>query len=185
MLDQGIVLALLQASVTGAGLVLTVYTLLLPIIGEVLETRARTLYDKLVEFKEESKEINAKVSYEKMENIKGIIDEIQAKKDIPGYLSLFVLVAFLGYTVSVIISLWWLLDFYKSIMNSWLPLVFGGATVIFIFSGYLTIRDVSAVIKEKFEEIKSVKDKSKYRLSKTEFNAMLAIINEFKKLNSK
>ncbi len=100
-----------------------------------------------------------------MEHIKEIIDEILEKKYIPEHLSLFVLLAFLGYTSSVIISLWWVLDFYKSTMDSLLPYVFGGATLIFIYSGYLTIRDVSSVIKAKFEEIKSVKDKSKDRLS--------------------
>ena len=56
MLSQELVLALLQASVTGAGLVLAVYALIIPLSRRFFSFRAEEIHEEVEELKEKVEE---------------------------------------------------------------------------------------------------------------------------------
>ena len=165
MLSQEIVLALLQASITGAGLVLAVYALIIPISTKILESRAKTLFESLEEFKEESKKIGTKISDDELEYLKELADKIMERRSFPTYLSSGILLSFLGYTVSTLFSMWWLLEWNKPTMDEWLPIIFGGSTLLFLAVGSLSIKDIYYVMKKEFDEIKTIIDSSRREIS--------------------
>jgi len=155
MLSQDFVLALLQASITGAGLVLAIYTLILPLSRRFLEERARRTIESLERLKQKVAEtkIESKIDAEKIE---GLVKEVQTWQTYPVYLSLGIAVTFFGYIASALMSVGWILseDRASTFYDQWLSLVFVGSTFLFLIIGILSINDISQTMKREFEKFK-------------------------------
>ena len=130
MLSQDFVLTLLQASITCAGLVLAVYALIIPLSRRIFGYRAEALYEELQELKERVRETNIHVSTDELSELKTLLESIEERQAFPTYLSWGAGTTFFFYVVSTFMGVWWVLEWQKPIMDSWLPVVFGFSTFL-------------------------------------------------------
>ena len=167
MLNENIVLGLLQASITGAGLVLTVYALLIPVARQIFQNRTSELKQFLEHYKKESKKLEEKISKGKIpsqttQEIKVYLYLIERKMGLPDYMRKGMLSCFIGYISSVLMSLLWLLDWYKPMMDAFLPWFFMMATFAFLLVGINAIIDIYLVFKKEYDDsLKSEINKEK------------------------
>jgi len=166
MLEENFVLALLQASVTGAGLILAIYALIVPVYRRIFSNRAEGLYEDLHELKESVLDTDTNISQEKIDEMKEILNKIEGQRDIPEYLRWIAGATFLLYSASTLISVWWVLDWNKSYMDSWLPISFGLSTILFIIVGILAIKDISQTMKKEFEDLKKEVEEAKSQVKR-------------------
>lgn len=155
MLTESTVTALLQSSITGAGLVLAVYALVLPYASKILRARSSILGRNILAFKEAATSTGTKVSDNELARIKKFIAEIEAKKNYPTHLSAGGIgLAFFLFSLSSLMALWWLMDWNRLFVDYWLPISFGIATVVFLFVGLYSVYDIHSVLKQEFESLK-------------------------------
>ena len=166
MLSQDFVLALLQASITGAGLVLAIYTLILPLSRRFLEERARMTLESLEKLKQKVGEIEIETPID-TKKLEALVNEFQTRQTYPSYLSLGIAVTFFGYIASALMSVGWILseDRASTFYDQWLSFVFVGSTFLFLIIGLLSINDISQTMKKEFEKSKKeiAKPKAQFR----------------------
>lgn len=152
MLEINIVIALLQASITGAGLILAVYGIIIPIFSKIVRYRITSLTNliKQIRDKPASEFLFKEESIEKAKESLDYIDEI---RKLPTYFNKAVIFSFLGYIVTTLVCLFWLLNIYKTNIDSWIPWVFGISTVLFGYVGYKTIKDLIGLVKIKHDNL--------------------------------
>ena len=156
MLSEGSVLAFLGASITGAGLVLAVYTLFVPIAGRFFELRAKFMYESLSELKEKTSEKGVGISEKEIEELEELLQDIRTLQSIPSYLTLGMYLSFFGYIASTLLAVCWILDFenYQASYDQFLPLAFVCSTIVFFITGLWIIKEMNDTLKEEFEELK-------------------------------
>ena len=165
MIDENIALALLQSSVTGAGLILAVYALLIPIAGQIFERRAKELKENIELYKKESGNIDGKITDKKIQKIRDSLDNIGSKTTPPEYMRIGIMISFIGYIISIFMSLWWLLDWNKPIMDGGLPSIFGVTTFVFLIVGVISIKDIYSVFTKEYEKLKSDIEEEKVKIN--------------------
>jgi len=152
MLNQEIAIALMQASITGAGLVLAVYALIVSLSRRIFEQKVHTLVDLTQRFKETAKEIEP--NYKDFQKLKGIFDQITWVQEIPDYLRYGFGLTFFGYVACVLMSYAWLVNWEQPTIDPWLSLVFVITTIAFLIVGLISIKDIHRIMKGEFEDIK-------------------------------
>jgi len=162
LLSQDFVLSLMQASITGASLVLAIYALILPLTRRLFEQRVLTLRRLVEEFKKWAMEM--KTDVKDAEELKNLIDKIEAQQSLPTYLGLGIGVTFLGYIASTLMSVGWIIEWNKPIMDEWLAPVFVLTTLVFLAVGLTSIKDIRGVMKKEFEELKKTVEEAKSRV---------------------
>ena len=136
MLSQEFVLVLLQASITGAGLVLAIYALITPLSRRFFSYRAEDIQD----LKEKIRKTDTSISRDDLSELRNMLDSIEALKDFPAYLSWAAGATFLLYLGSTLLSLWRILNWNRPTFDIWLPIAFGLATLLFLGIGlYMNI----------------------------------------------
>jgi uncharacterized membrane protein len=155
MLDVGLVQTLLEASITGAGLVLAVYALIVPISTKILKRRSENLREQIEEFVKIHGEITPESPIEVIKQLEALKRRIETTKSFPSYLSIGVKLSFFLYLLSTLIALAWLLNSNRPIMDFWLPITFVLSTVAFLFVGILSIDDIYSAMKKEYEEYKA------------------------------
>lgn len=151
------VLAILQASITGAGLLLAVYALIIPISSKLFQSRIEAQSSAINDFKEKVKKVNVTTTSGEIEELKKNIEAITSTIGIPGYIRWGMTLAFIGYLVSALCSLWWLINWYQAFFDQWLHWIFGGSTFLFAAIGYVAIRDISSMLKKEFKTLISLR----------------------------
>ena len=156
MLSQEFVLALLQASITGAGLVLASYTLFTPMARKFFELRAKTMYERLSELKKMTSEKGVRITKEGIEELKGLVEDLETFQSMPSWLTLGMYGSFVGYVVSTLLAVGWVLDFEgnRPSFDSSLSPIFVCSTIVFLFTGFYIIKEMNETMKEEFEELK-------------------------------
>lgn len=86
-MEANLALALLQASITGAGLVLAVYALIIPLYKRIFGYRAEDVHETLRTFKEDALEADTLISAEKLNELKAKLTTIEEQGKYPTYLS--------------------------------------------------------------------------------------------------
>lgn len=150
MLSENLVSALLQASITGAGLVLAVYSLILPLTRRIFEERSARFLKYLGELKKSAKKLDIKSSKGEVENIERLGANIRQAQKFPKYLSVGMVVVFLGYLLSSFLSILWFVSIYRDQLDSCLPIIFGITTSAFLLVGLISIRDAYSSLKKEF-----------------------------------
>jgi F0F1-type ATP synthase membrane subunit b/b' len=161
MLDWNFVQTLLQTSITGAGLVLAVYALIIPLYKKIFNYRAESIYEDLQDLKEAIRETDTRVSQEKLDELKESLENIEAHREFPSYLGWIVGASFFLYLASTLMSVWWILDWNRATFDSWLPYAFGISTILFITIGIYAIKDISQTMKKEFEDLKEEVEEAK------------------------
>lgn len=162
MLSEEFVFVLLQASITGAGLVLAIYTLIIPLSRKYFGYRAKDIREEIQELKGKIQKTNTSISQGDLSELRGMLDSIETLRGFPTYLSWTAGATFFLYLGSTLMSLWWILDWNKETFDNWLPYAFGFATFLFIGIGLYSIKDISNTMKREFEELKRESENIKH-----------------------
>ena len=109
MLTQDFVLSILQASVTGAGLVLAVYALVTPLSRRLFEHSAKMLLEALEKLKKKVENGKATTTID-VEELESLIEKIGKLQAFPTYLSGGAALSLLFYIISALMSVIWILD---------------------------------------------------------------------------
>jgi len=165
MLNENLVLTLLQASITGAGLVLAVYALIIPLTRKFFSYRIETMYTEIEKVRSkvgkgdfsETDTSSRDFSTIDLDALRKNIDRIEEEREIPRYLSWGAGVIFLGYMASTLMGYGWLVDWEKQTVEFWLPIAFVGSTILFLLMGLYAIKDISQTMKKEFEELKKLR----------------------------
>ena len=155
-LDPELVGKLLQASVTGAGLVFVVYALLLPRADSILERRAKVLAQAWADLFTRPKEKPEK-------DIEDLARRIAVLSELPWILRSGILLAFVCYGISSFLAWNWLVypDWWEGKSFEIVRLPFGIATFVFTLLGVGTIWETGNVLQQSWELLKKrIKDKS-------------------------
>jgi len=86
--------------------------------------------------------------------LKSMLEDIEMYQNLPICFSLAIVATFLGYLISTLLSLWWLLEWNREIMNEWLLLTFGLSTFLFMGVGLASIYLVISAMNRDSEEFK-------------------------------
>ena len=143
-LDPELVGKLLQASITGVGLVFAVYAFLLPRAGSILGRRAEVR-------NQVKKDLLAKLNEGTEEGITDLARRFSELSKFPDILGLLISLPFALYGISSFVTWHWL--FYRNWWQGnpleWLvSTLFGIATVFFIALGFLTIMEVGESLQQ-------------------------------------
>ena len=153
MLNENLVLTLLQASVAGVGLVLAVYALVIPLWRRISKHRAKVEYRMYEAFRKQVAQVK-QPSADQTSELGKMLDVIETYQSLPAYFGLLILVTLIGYVVSTFLSLWWVLGWYRDLMDYSLSPVFGFSTFLFIIVGIATIYVVTTALNRESEEFK-------------------------------
>jgi hypothetical protein len=156
MLSEAAVSAILQASITGAGLVLAVYALVTPLSHRIFAERAKILDGKIEEFEKQRCELTLDSSDKEIKQLQKLRKEIEQIKIFPRYLGGGIALTFAFYMLSVTFSTFWLLYTDFRTLNTEIDIIvtFWPANILFMVVGVLVIFEVFQSMKKEFEEIK-------------------------------
>lgn len=152
MLSQEIALALLQASITGAGLVLAVYALIIPLSRRLFEKRADESLALTREFKKKATE--SKTELEDGENMKELIDKITETQSVPDYLRIGMGGTFMGYITCALLSYAVAVNWQRPASDDLLSWVFVLTTIVFLLVGLTAIKDIHKIMEKDLAEIR-------------------------------
>jgi hypothetical protein len=156
MLSETIVSALLETSVTGAGLVLAVYALVTPISEKIFTKRTEKLRHLLEEFEKEKSKITADAPNKDFNHLKELRDNIEEIKIFPRYLSYGILATFGTFILSALAAFVWLSNKDNQVPENDLYIIipFLIAVLLFFSLGMLTIGEIFDTMRKEFEDIK-------------------------------
>jgi len=156
MLSETAVSAVLQASITGAGLVLAVYALVTPLSHRIFTERAKILDSKIEEFEKQRCDLTLDSSDKELKQLQKLQREIEQMKIFPRYLGVGIALTFVFYMFSVAFSTYWLLYTNFRTLNTEIEIIgtFWSANTLFMVVGVLVIYEVFRSMKKEFEEIK-------------------------------
>ena len=163
MLSETVVSTLLEASITGAGLVLAVYALITPMSEKIFKERARRLQHLIEEFEKEKNKITADASNKDFKRLKKLRDEIKEIRIFPRYLSIGILITFISFMLSVIVDGGWLAQPLNRTSENEFAIytAFVVAIVLFLFVGILTIFEIFNTMRKEFEDVKKKQKEAK------------------------
>ena len=154
MLDESVVIGLMEASMVGAGLILAMYALIVPIARRIFETMVTDYNCKVKEFEELKNKISTDSKTEELKKLKSLIKEMKDLRGFPDYLGKFAVFTFIVYIAQIIIDLVWLVSISPSAalgFSSWV--LFAVATVFFFLVGGSAIGTIYSIMKKEFDEI--------------------------------
>lgn len=163
MLTQEFVLSIMQASITGAGLVLAIYTLIIPLSRRFFGLRAESVNKDLEKLKEKVAKMKIRASYEEREEVENLIKKIGLKQTFPEYLRRGMALSFFGYVISALMSVGWVLNWenHQADFDKLIPFAFVSSTILFLVVGLFSIKDISKTMEQEFEELKKEIEKAK------------------------
>lgn len=146
--------AVLQASITGAGLIIAIYALITPIARKIFEERRNLLLKKKKEFDELKGKLSEESSETDFKKLKILSTEIREIRMYPRYLGFGVFVVFFLYITTACTALGWLVNPLIEDVGRDLPVIclFLISTFGFLFVGIYAIIDVHRTMKKEFEE---------------------------------
>jgi hypothetical protein len=156
MLSETVVSAFLEASITGAGLVLAVYALITPISERIFTRRADKLKRMLDDFEKEKNKITADAPEKDFKHLKEIRDNIEQVRIFPRYLSYGILATFSAFMISAISDVLWLSNKSNQLPENdpYLTIPLITAISLFLVIGFLTIGEIFDTMRKEFEDIK-------------------------------
>jgi hypothetical protein len=163
MLTETVISTFLTASITGAGLILAIYALITPMARKMFEERVEIHRKKMKEFDKMKKKVSSESSEKDFKRLKTLASEIQKIKAFPKYLGLGVVIVFLSYGVTSMLSYFWLIvpSEIKVAYEVFITPLFIFSTFGFFVVGAYAISDVYLTIKREFEQVKKEQEEAK------------------------
>jgi uncharacterized membrane protein (DUF106 family) len=156
MVSETVVSALLEASLTGMGLVLAVYALITPISKQILKQRAKKLDDEIKRFNEDHSKLTVDSPEADWKKLRDKQKEINKIKVLPWSFGLGIFVAFTFFSVAFIVSMFWLgSEIYHTFSIEFCIFLFcASGWISFAFVGISIIAEIVDSLTNEFEDIK-------------------------------
>lgn len=164
VLSETLVSAWLEASITGAGLVLAIYALVTPIFKRIFKNRAKRRTVLFEEFENKRKIVkpDSDKDFERMTRLRKEIRQIGA---FPKYLSIGTAIAFLSFIVSIFSDSYWLLNPNSNPQSELiLFFIFSLGILSFAIVGILTTSEILLMMKDEFEDIKKKEEEEEQEI---------------------
>ena len=151
-MDESMVIGFMEASMVGAGLVLAVYALIIPMSGRIFKELNDELKNDLVEFDKLKSKITPE-SKEEMKKLNKLRGNMENLKKFPRSLGLGVLITFLLYSLSTLFdAMWFFNPMYVQATGYIFVGLFVSASVMFFAVGLFAISMVWISVQNEFEE---------------------------------
>jgi hypothetical protein len=170
MLNQEIVLALFQASITGAGLVFAAYALILTFNKRILSQRAEQYAKACTELLTGMSEAKKKAAtltdsegdsmwaVDFVNNIKEKNQQLKDNEKLPNYLrSVMFEITFLGYIISTIIGVLWLIGLQNVAVEALALIFFMASTIAFLILGLKSIKEIRKIMIRDYSNVSGEK----------------------------
>jgi hypothetical protein len=167
-LTEAVVTTFLEASITGAGLVLAIYALITPISKKLFSERADQLNTFLCEFEEGKKKLTDSSSNKDYDDLKSLLNKIKNVRTFPMYMGIGIIVTFTLFVVSAILDWMWLISdtYWYFVFEGAINLLFIASMVSFLVMGLAVTTEISDIMKKDYEEIKKKQKEAKeYKLN--------------------
>jgi hypothetical protein len=148
MLTENAVIGILQSCIAGAGLVLAIYALILPVLRRLFKEKSKVLKSMISELRARTDKVSAGSPQQEFRQIAELGKSLEKVKGFPKYVSAGMMFSFVGYLLSALLSMVWLLDWYRPFADFLLPYFFIGTTVGFLMVGIISIRDAYSALKQ-------------------------------------
>jgi hypothetical protein len=154
MLSQDIILVLLEASISGAGLVLAVYALVIAFSKRLFENNL-TGFISGIKYQNEffDKWFGKKFPNDVSEKAKGTMLKWLESWTFPSYLRFGFALTFACYLITTLLCISWLAEIQRSIVDSTLLFFFTASTIVFLFVGLLSIKDIHRIMRQDYFEL--------------------------------
>lgn len=144
MMTELLASAILSSSITGAGLILAVFSIFIPISNFFMKTRKRQATESLNELKKQVSvaKKGKSMTDEKIAQLKILLEQVEEKTNLPLFLTkLLPLGAFFLYCLAALSAYSWLADkqFMYLDLAAW---SFFLATIIFLFVGLSALNNI-------------------------------------------
>jgi hypothetical protein len=182
MPNESLVTSILQASLTGAGLVLAIYALILPISGRLFEMRKREIEHGVHDIKTIVEEIKGIPSLERIEEIRKTAEKLEEKATFPTYLGNGMALSFISFIITCFMSMLWYDPQYVNYIDGYLMNAFGISVIIFFFVGLLAIKDIYSILNLEYQTRKQLVEEIKeetIKITTIEQN-MINVLNAIK-----
>ncbi len=155
MLSETALLTMVQVGVTGAGLVLAIYTLIIPISRRMFNYRAKLLYKQITEFKKQNYTLTPEATNKEFKRLRQLSKNIRETRIFPRYLGVGVLFTFFSYILLALLGFVALNPINRTNeIEFFIALIFFVAIFSFLSLGIFTIYDISNTMKNEYERIK-------------------------------
>jgi hypothetical protein len=150
---------ILEASITGTGLLIAIYALITPISDKIFQKRVELLRKKREQFDKIKSEITPESSDKDIEQLRILAKEIKGIKTFPMYLGPLVLLDLTMFLLTTLSAFVWLIS--PSGIPEYFPEFFFIISLFgFLTVGILAIADVYDSMKDQFEQLKKEKEKA-------------------------
>ncbi len=135
---------------------MAVYALFIPLSRRFLEIRAKSVIQALAALKEAASKTKPSVSEERLEKLADSVTQIKTMRVLPRYLREGILAVFVGYNISALLALGWIVNWQNLRLSydTWLPIAFGFSTLLFFIVGVYIVTEINETLEKEFEEIK-------------------------------
>jgi len=164
MFEEVLMSSILQASITGAGLILAVFALIIPIAPRILRDRLDS-YKKTCDDISDNVKENRNPKELKLRNLQDSVSKLSDLQTPLDFSNGWVKFSFLLYIASSILSGWWLSGFSPTgnlihiyVLTLWM---FGGATLSFAWVGYNSLNHIFKLLERDYKIVKEDADKLK------------------------
>ncbi len=162
MIDSSIVIGFMEASITGAGLVLAAYALIIPMFHRVFEELNTELNDKLAKFEEVKSNITPVSNNKEMKQLTKLRKDINYLKKMPVRLFFGVIITFVLYLGSVVIdALWLTVQNPDNTGGYYIVGIFMVASAAFFYVGIVSITTVYIPLQNEFKQITKKQEEHK------------------------
>jgi flagellar biosynthesis protein FlhB len=168
MLSDNVATAIMTASITGAGLVIAFYALLARMSDKMFAIRFEQLDERRREIKQISSnpdsfnEKNLKKTTSRLDDLE---KEVHSMKSFPKYLGLGVILSFMLFLFTSIISFIYVTGNHFAGNDSPVMALFIVSIILFFGVGFYSIFDVNAAISGNFQKLKKQKEEIKQEIT--------------------
>jgi hypothetical protein len=150
MVTETVISTFLEASITGAGLVLAIYALMTPISRKIFQERAKKLDELLREFEAEKVKITADSTKKDYKKLKTLSNEIKEYKNFPKYLGIGIIFSFMFFMLEIMVD-WAVLIFPPPSSNMATGAFFIVGVISFLCVGFFAIFEILGMMLKEFE----------------------------------
>jgi hypothetical protein len=157
MLNQDVVLALLQASTTGSGLILAIYALIVPFSRRLFERNIAGFLEALKYakggFDQFEHEVRKEAEISKSDAERNVFEYLLVPIAYPTYLRFGVGLTFLGYIATILLCSAWIVNWGLVVVDALIVPIFVFTTLVFLIIGLMSIRDVKNLMTRDLRQI--------------------------------
>jgi hypothetical protein len=145
----------MEASMAGAGLILAIYALIVPMAQRIFKESVEDLNSKITEFEKLKNKITPESDDNELKQLKNLIREIKDLRKFPSYLGIGVVFTFFLFAISIYFDTLWIItpSPHSTGFDFLVVLLFITATSIFLVVGVGAISRIYKSIKKEFDEI--------------------------------